>query len=285
MLVTVAAICGIATPPSFGGAAKAIKDIVYAHVDGEDLTLDLYLPAAADSPPLVVWLHGGGWRNGDKASVPSQFVDNGFATASVNFRSTTTAPFPANVHDIKAAIRFLRAKAPAYGYRSDRIALIGVSSGAHLAALVGLTNEDPELEGTIGEHGGVSSAVQAVISYYGASDLMTILAQSTPFGLKIRKPALQLLLGGLPDEVEDLAKLASPVFHIDPRDPPLLLLHGDQDPQMPINQSLELQGAYEAQGLDVALDVVHGAKHGGDLFYAPEHLKAALDFLRRTIAN
>jgi len=264
---------------------REIKDIVYANVDGMDLALDLYMPAGVPSPPLLVWVHGGAWSRGDKSAVPSQFVENGFAVASLDFRQTTDAPFPANVHDIKAGIRFLRAKASEYGYRTDRIAISGASSGAHLATLVGVTNGDQRLEGTVGNYRNQSSDVQAIISYFGASNLTTILAQSTPFGLGVREPALKLLLGAPPDQAEELAKLASPVFHVDRNDPPLLLLHGDQDPQMPINQSHEMDAAYKKLGLDGYFDVVHGARHGGDLFYAPEHLARALDFLKRTIGS
>jgi acetyl esterase/lipase len=184
------------------------------------------------------------------------------------------------VHEIKAAIRYLRANASRYGYDAGRIGILGASSGGHLAALAGTTNGNTELEGTLGAHPRESSAVQAIVSYFGASNLTTILAQSTPFGLGIREPALKRLLGALPKENEPAAKLASPVFHVDRTDPPLLMLHGDQDPQMPINQSHELQGAYEQQGLDTKLIVVHGAAHGGEAFYAPanvEHVAAFLD--------
>jgi dipeptidyl aminopeptidase/acylaminoacyl peptidase len=125
--------------------------------------------------------------------------------------------------------------------------------------------------------------VHAIVSYFAATNLTTILAQSTPFGLGIREPALKRLLGAAPKDNEALAKLASPVFQVDRSDPPLLLLHGDQDPQMPINQAHELQGIYRKLGLDGELAVVHGAAHGGDLFFAPEYLQRALAFLRRTI--
>jgi acetyl esterase/lipase len=261
------------------------KDVVYAVVDGRNLGLDLYVPAGVPAPPLVVWVHGGAWRSGTKAQPPPMFVENGFATASLDFRQSTDARFPAAVHDIKAAIRFLRARAREYGYRTDRIAIAGSSSGAHLAALVGVSGGVTALEGTEGDHLKESSTVQAIVSYYGASNLMTILAQSTPFGLNMRRPALELLLGALPENAPDLAKLASPVVHVGPGDPPLLLLHGDQDPQMPINQSHELQGAYEKAGLDVSLDVVHGAAHGGNLFFSPERIQRVVAFLRRTIAR
>ncbi len=290
-LVTLTAACVLLAPApaiadSFGARpANEHKDIVYAAVDGRNLGLDLYLPAGVTRPPLLVWVHGGAWRSGTKAQVPPIFVQNGVATASLDFRQSADARFPANVHDIKAAIRFLRARAQEYGYRTDRIAIAGSSSGGHLAALVGVTNGVKELEGTVGGYLNERSDVQAIVVYYGASNLMTILAQSTPFGLGVRRPALELLLGALPENTPSLAQMASPVVHVGTGDPPLLLLHGDQDPQMPINQSHELQGAYEKAGLDVSLDVVHGAAHGGDLFFSPARIQRVVAFLHRTIGQ
>jgi acetyl esterase/lipase len=257
---------GVLAPPIAGAqAVREFKDVIYATVDSKALGLDVYLPVGVTAPPLVVWVHGGAWSSGTKSQAPMVFVANGFALASLDFRQSTEARFPAQVHDIKAGIRFLRAKSAAYGYRTDRIAIAGSSSGAHLATLK------------------ESSAVQAIVSYYGASDLTTILAQSTPFGLNMRRPALERLLGAPPDQVKELAALASPVMHVDRTDPPLHLLHGDQDPQMPINQSHELDGAYKKLGLDVSFDVVYGAAHGGDRFLAGEYLARAVAFLRRAL--
>jgi acetyl esterase/lipase len=273
------------TPMRAQATTPPMKDITYATVDGRTLALDLYMPAGVSRPPLLVWVHGGAWRQGSKATLPTGFAQNGLAVASLDFRLSTEARFPAMVHDIKGAIRFLRANTARYGYRSDRMAIGGDSSGGHLASLVGVSAGVKELEGTVGGHLDQSSAVQAIVSYYGASNLTTILAQSTPFGLGVRKPALDLLLGAQPEDVPELARLASPVFHVDKTDPPLLLFHGDQDPQMPINQSHELQGAYEALGLDVTFIVVHGAAHGGDAFYTGLNLKHALGFLARTLGS
>ena len=216
---------------------------------GEPLRLDLYTPESGAGAPLLVWIHGGAWENGNKSAMPlAPLIERGFAVASLDFSPASKAPFPGQVHEIKAAIRFLRAQAKRYGYDASRIAIAGASSGAHLAALVGTSNGHGELEGALGDHGGESSAVHAIVSYFAATNLTTILAQSTPFGLGVREPALKRLLGAAPKDNEALAKLASPVFQVDRSDPPLLLLHGDQDPQMPINQSHELEGAYEQQG-------------------------------------
>ena len=283
------AVLALAVGQTTGGAApqvtRSVLDVVYATVDGKPLALDLHLPPGVTTPPLVVWVHGGAWRSGDKDEVPRPILEKGFAIASVNYRLSGDARFPAAVHDIKAAVRFVRANAAKYGYRAERIAIGGSSAGAHLAALVGVTNGHKELEGSVGTNLATSSNVQAILDYYGASDLTTILEQSTPFGLGVRVPALEAWLGGRPENVKALAQLASPVLHVDRSDPPLHLLHGDRDPQMPINQAHQLEGAYKALGLDVSLDVVHGAAHGGALFYAPAHLERAVAFLRRTIGG
>lgn len=254
--------------------------IPYATVDDNELALDLYMPAGANRPPLIVYIHGGAWRFGSRDSVsPIDLVDKGYAIASVSFRLTPVAPLPAQVHDIKGAIRFLRANASTYGFDADQIGVTGVSSGAHLAALVGLTNGSPPHEGDVGGNLDVSSDVQAIVSYFGASNLTSILAQSTPLGLNVREPALDLLLGGSVDDKVNLARFGSPVFQVDAADPPLLLLHGDQDPQMPINQSLELFGVAKDNGIEVQFVPVHGAAHGGSDFFDADRTALVADFL------
>jgi acetyl esterase/lipase len=276
----------LASPLSTASAADAARqfiDLPYAEASGHALTLDLHLPTSAAAAPLVVYVHGGAWRAGSKSQYPAFLVEQGFAVASVEFRSTEVAAFPANVHDLKAAVRFLRARAEHYGYRADRVAIAGASSGGHLAALVGTTNGVAELEGQLGEHRDQSSAVQAIVSWFGASNLTTILAQSTPHGLSVREPALRLLLGGLPTERPAQAQLASPVFHVDARDPPLLLLHGDQDGQMPINQMHELDGAYSRSGLRAQTFVLHGVGHDGGPFFQGEPAAVVTDFLRQAL--
>jgi acetyl esterase/lipase len=288
------AAAALAACAAWGGAAVAqgvhkLADIQYAEVGGQALKLDLYQPSEPHGP-LLIWLHGGRWEVGSKERMPlGALVERGYAIASLDFRPASQARFPGQVHDIKAAVRFLRARAADYGYDATRIGLLGVSSGGHLAALVGTTNSHAELEGSLGEHLGISSDVQAIVSYCGASDLLTILAQSTPYGLGIREPALKTLLGALPNDNEALARLASPVFQVDAHDPPLLLVHGDQDPQMPINQSHELQGAYERAGLEAKMIVVHGAGHADAAFYDAERTNLVAAFLdehlRRDLAS
>ena len=159
------------------------------------------------------------------------------------------------------------------------MALAGASAGAHLAVLAGVSSGVRELEGAAGDHPDESSGVQAILSYFGAGNLTTILQQSTVRGVEMRVPALKLLLGDVPSAVPEIARLASPVFHVDPSDPPLLLFHGDQDMQMPINQSHELHGRYKELGLPVQFEVVHGAGHGSKEFFNPARVQIARKFL------
>jgi acetyl esterase/lipase len=228
-----------------------------------------------------IWVHGGAWRAGSRYPVPiAALVDEGFAVASVDYRLSTVARFPAQVQDIKAAIRFLRARAADYHLDPDRIFIAGSSAGGHLAALVGVTNDVPALEGEVGEHLGTSSDVQAIVSLYGAANLQSILDQSTEYGLSVRVPALQLLLGCQPAEQPELARLASPVAHVDAADPPLLLIHGDRDPQMPLQQSQELCDAYRQHKLPVSFHKVAGGVHGGPEFYDAAMLARIRTFLQ-----
>ncbi len=278
--IAVATAAALAYGTAAAQTVKKTADLEYARVADTSLKLDLYQPEGTSGAPLLVWVHGGRWEVGSKEPMPlGALVERGYAVASLDFRPASAAQFPGQVHEIKAAVRYLRAESARHGYDATRIGILGASSGAHLAALVGTTNRHAELEGTLGKHAQESSEVQAIVAYFAATNLTTILAQSTPFGLKIREPALQTLLGGSPETVEPLARLASPVFHVDANDPPLLLLHGDQDPQMPINQSHELEGAYENLALDVALVVVHGAAHGGDAFFDQRRTELVAAFL------
>jgi len=263
--------------------ADTQTEIEYARVGDHSLKLDLHTPKTANAP-LLVYVHGGAWRAGSKSDVPiAKLLDHGFAIASVDYRLSTEAVFPAQIHDIKAAIRFLRAKSELYRLNTSRIGIVGSSAGGHLAALVGVTNGHEALEGNVGESLSQSSDVQCIVSLYGASNLQTILSQSTEFGLKMRVPALQLLLGGQPTEKPDLARLASPVAHLDKNDPPLLLIHGDADPQMPPAQSQEFTKAYEATKLPVQFILMPGSKHGGAEFYDDEHTAIIAKFLDKAL--
>ncbi len=276
------------------------SDIVYAERDQEPQLLDLYLPQGQTDPaPLVVWVHGGAWRAGSKARVPiTQLLERGLAIASVDYRLSGVAPFPAQAHDINDAIDYLYRHADELGLDPKRFAIAGSSAGGHLAALVGVSHGVAALSAPTPQELATNSKLpkrtspdpktpqlKAIVSFFGASNLQTILQQSTPHGLSVRVPALQLLLRGQPDQNPKLAQLASPVSHVDSNDPPLLLLHGDQDPQMPINQSHELEGAYRKAGCPVQFDVVHGGAHGGKKFFTETQLNRVAKFINAAFAN
>lgn len=257
-----------------------MKTLQYSELDGRPLQLDLYLPKKSLKNAVVVYVHGGAWCSGSRKSLPIKgLLDHGYPIASVDYSLTPQASFPQNIHDIKGAIRFLRAHGKQLNIFVEKVVIIGSSAGGHLASLVGVTNNHKGLEGEIGGNGNLSSSVQGIVSFYGASNLTTILSQSTPHGLRVRGPALELLLGGQPDKKKVEAELASPVFHIDHGDPPLLLIHGDQDNQMPVNQSLELFGKYKEKHLKVDLEIIHGGAHGGGEFYSDKIINKILKFI------
>lgn len=275
--------CLLALPAFSQTDTITAKNLVYAEAGSRKLLVDIYKLRSAKDPYLIVWIHGGAWRSGSKESPPLGLLGEGYAIASVDFRLSTEAPFPAQVHDIKAAIRFLRAKAGQFGYRRDKIIIWGSSSGGHLVSLVGTTNNDPYMEGTLGDYRNESSSVQAIIDFYGPTNLLTILTQSTPHGINVRAPAMAILLGKPVEEAKELAQKASPVFHVDPKDPPLLIVHGDQDIQVPVNQSLELMAAYKKNAAPVQLEFISGADHGSSVYYKKEVQNMMLQFLNRVL--
>jgi acetyl esterase/lipase len=261
---------------------RIIRDVEFARAGERVLKLDLHLAHGKVRSPLIVWVHGGAWRSGSKLAVPiTNLLADSYAIASVDYRLSPEAKFPAQIHDIKAAIRHLRAHGDTLRIPTKHIVIAGDSAGAHLAALVGVSNGHPDLEGTVGTNLTQRSDVQGIISFYGGANLTTILSQSTPHGLNVRVPALKLLLGDLPTNAPALARLASPVFHVDRDDPPILLLHGDQDLQMPVNQSLELFGVYRRAKASAQLEIVLGAAHGGPMFYDVERMAIVRRFLRQ----
>lgn len=252
------------------------KDIVYADTGDKKLQLDIYKPKTPKEPYLIVWVHGGAWNTGSKENPPLGLLPFGYALASVDFRASTEKPFPADVHDIKAAIRFLRANATKYGFKSDKIIIWGSSSGGHLAALVATTNNNVALEGNLGDFTKTSSSVQACLDFFGPTNFLTILNQSTPHGLNVRLPALAILLGKPLDQVTELAKLASPVYQVDTSDPPIFIVHGEQDIQVPVNQSIELMSAYKNKNLKVQIEFIPNAGHS-DPAYAKKELMEKMD--------
>ena len=231
--------------------------------------LDLYLPARRPAP-VVVFLHGGGWAHGDKFPCPAApLAAAGFAVASVNYRLTTVARFPAQLDDARRAVTWLGDHATTYGLAADRIGVWGVSAGGHLAALLG--NE---------------RRVRAVCDWFGPTDLAAFAADARAAELS-PKPQWPLLitalLGGPVESQPDLVRLADPTRTASADSPPFLILHGDRDEWVPIGQSRRLADALSAAGADVTFTPIRGGGHGPG-FDAPAMRSAVLDFFRRTLA-
>lgn len=268
---------------SISSFAQQYKDLVFAKTPERDLALDIYLPAGVQNPDLVVWVHGGAWHSGSKADPPMDLLKRGYALASIEYRLSVEAPFPAMVHDIKAAIRFLRGNAEKYGFKKDKIIIWGSSAGGHLVALAGLTNGNKELEGDLGEYLNESSDVNLVVDFFGPTDFTTILRQSTPHGVSVRAPALALLLGKPLDQATQLAKVASPVYHVDQNDPPVFIAHGNQDPQVPINQSIELWLRLKEHGVKTAFEILPDDGHGGPGFSGNAFIDKVVAFIETNL--
>jgi acetyl esterase/lipase len=258
-----------AATPGAGGV-RILSGVPYAAIPGiRPLELDLVLPPEGDGPvPVVVFLHGGGWRMGSRHSLGPSYAagdpfervaQTGIAVASVDYRLSGEATWPAQLHDAKAAVRWLRARADEIGIDPDRIAAWGESAGGHLAELLGLTIDDAELEGDVGITG-PSSSVSAVVAWYAPSDVAAV---ATDTGADPADPTTRenQLLGAPAPDVPERAAQAGPVTHVGPGAPPFLLLHGLADRLVPCVQSDRLFALLEAAGVDVELELYEGADH------------------------
>jgi len=262
-----------------------VKDVEFANVNGQSLKLDLHLPANPKGSSLVVWIHGGGWRAGSKnACYISWLSQYGYTVASISYRFTNVAQFPAQLHDCKGAVRWLRAHAGEYGYLVDQIAISGASAGGHLAALMGTTGGIKKLEGTVGGNLDQSSRVQAIADYFGATDFV-LRSKTQPSRANKEGSVVYNLLGGGADEKVKLAKQASAAYHVSKDDPPLLIFHGDMDRTVLLDQSQAIERVYMKAGLQVKLHVLEGSGHGGTEFFTDANGKRLYDFLQANLKD
>ena len=260
-------------PRVLADGSKRYEGITYAVAPGyRPLQLDVWVPATPAPPPLVVWIHGGGWMFGDRRYLPETLRPNqlfeesvaaGLAIATIDYRHALEAHFPAQLHDAKAAIRYLRAHTDALGLDTTKIGVWGESAGGHLAALVGLTGEHAELEGAVGVLR-QSSAVDVVVDWYGPADLalqpregrsVEIAAKLPP---EMLTPPEELLAGG---NDEHTLAVASPISYVTPAAPPFLLIHGTADTVVPYVQSEVLTRALADVGVSAQLVPIEGADH------------------------
>ena len=247
---------------------KAQRDLLYVEGGHERQKLDLYLPEKAEGPlPLIIWVHGGGWQNGSKDGCPplrAGYVAHGYAVASINYRLSGHAVFPAQIEDCKAAIRWLRAHSREYSLDPQRFGVWGSSAGGHLVALIGTSGAVKEFD--VGANLDQSSGVQAVCDYYGPTDFTVFV--TTP-GYESHatdaSPEAKLIGGAVMKNKEKSARV-NPITYVTKDDPPFLIVHGDKDPTVPINQSLLLFEALKMTEISAHFHTIHGAGHGGPGF-------------------
>ncbi len=204
----------------------------------------------------------------------------GYALASIEYRLSQEAVFPAQIFDCKGAVRWLRAHAAEYGYDASRIAIAGASAGGHLAALLGTSGGEAALEGDVGGNPGESSRVQAIVDFYGPTDFI-LRAQEQPAFTDEPSGAVYQLLGHGVKSDPERARLASAAWHVTSDDPPLLAIHGTKDPRVRPNQSQRLCDAYRELKLENTLHPVEGAGHGGPEFESQDVQTAVTSFLDR----
>jgi acetyl esterase/lipase len=249
-------------PPD--GQTIVHRDLAYVPAGHRLQKMDLYLPAKGRDLPLIISIHGGAFLMGDKSDdVPLEYLARGYAVASINYRLSGDAFFPAQIEDCKAAVRWLRANASKYRLDPDRFAAWGASAGGHLSAMLGTTGWVKEYE--VGGCLDVSSRVQAVVDYYGPSDFLQMDGHRMPDGMA-HDPAdspESRLIGGSIQQNREKAARANPISYVTKNAPPFLIVHGDSDPLVPHHQSVLLAEALKRAGVPVQFYTVKGGGHGG----------------------
>lgn len=267
-----------------------LRDVVFGKGGGRDLTMHIVLPKERpETPqPAYVWVHGGGWMGGTKDGGVGQvipLVREGFVGATIEYRLTGEAPFPAQIEDCKCAIRYLRAHAEKYNLDPKRIAVGGSSAGGHLVALLGTSGGVKELEGK-GGWADQSSAVQAVVDLYGPTDFKAfVTAKGYESHNKAGSPESRLLGGGEVLSNQAGITRVNPITYVDKADPPFLIIHGTNDRTVPLNQSEAMDRALKSVQVESTLHTIQGAGHGGPGFAKPEVRNMQREFLLKHLMS
>ncbi len=262
---------------------RVYTNLYYVHNGMERQNLDLYIPARATNCPLVIWVHGGAWISNSKEGPGGRsFLGRGYALASLNYRQSRHAKWPAQIIDLKAAVRWLRAHAGEYGLDPRHFGAFGMSSGGHMVAMMGTAGEN---EFEQGENLGFSSQVQVVADWFGPTDFLSI--SNTPGSMRWggNGDVDTQLLGGFPSRNHELAESASVVHYVTTNTPPFVIVHGDKDPMVPLQQSQELVAALKKAGVPVEFHVIVGGGHGKPGFETPEVMGWLHDFFDKYLKN
>jgi len=262
----------------FPAGTTVYENIPYANDTLKKHLLDIYIPPVKKlTYPLIVWIHGGAWMLNDKyadmgymTNTIKAFIDSGYAAASIDYRYSTTAPFPAQIQDCNQALEFLYQNGPQYNIDKDHIALIGFSSGGHLASLLGLSNNN-NVKAFYHHRKKPNFKINLVLDFYGPSDFLTLNGHDN----NDPKKPINLLLGATVADRPDLAKRASPITYVDKGDPPFLIVQGEKDQSVNPDQSISLSKKLTAVGVKNELIIVPGAPHFGPMFDA--------EFIRKRI--
>lgn len=266
----------------FPKGTRLYENIPYANDTLKKHLLDIYLPPVKKlSYPLIVWIHGGAWMLNDKyadmgymTNTIKAFIDSGYAVASIDYRYSTTAPFPAQIQDCNRALEFLYNNGAQYNIDGDRIAVIGFSAGGHLASLLALSNNN-FVKSFFYKGKKPSFKISLVLDFYGPSDFLTLKGNNDP---DPRNP-ITLLLGATVKDRPDLAKTASPITYVDKNDPPFLIVQGEKDQSVNPNQSVLLSERLTKAGVPNELIIVPDAPHYGVMFDADVIRKKVMYYL------
>ncbi|MFN5285211.1 MAG: alpha/beta hydrolase fold domain-containing protein [Planctomyces sp.] len=276
--------------PKLPAGVRMERDLAYVEGGDESQKLDLYLPEqpAAGPLPLIVHIHGGGWRGGSKFPCPFLvLVNRGYAVASIEYRFSQKAVFPAQIQDCQAAIRWLRGHAGKYGLDAEKVGVIGGSAGGHLSALVG-TAGGAKAFPQIGGFSDQPDDVQCVCDIFGPANFATVMQQAADdknvrniFKFNSDSDPYALLIGGNLETDREKVAAVSPVHYITADDPPTLILHGTHDALVPYAQSVELAESLRAKGVPVWLQTLPGSGHGGAAFSKPSVMTLMGNFFDR----
>ena len=269
----------------FPATTVTFNNVKYANDTLKGHLLDIYLPQKAKAnTPLLVWIHGGAWNHNDKYSdmgymknTIRTFIESGYALASIDYRFSTTAVFPAQIGDCNQALEYLYQHAAEYKLDKNKIILIGFSAGGHLASLAGLSNNDAVKEFYPADKR-PSFKISGVIDFYGPSDLLALLGNGDS-GIGNQDHPIFQLLGASPVQRPDLARIASPITYVDMNDPPFLIIQGEKDQSVPAVQSKLLSSWLNIHGVKNELIIVPNAPHFGEMFDAEDIRVKVMDFI------